>query len=185
MAGPVGRDYRQGQSDHSWWERRRVAEGICIKCNNPLSPKSGRYCEEHRVAQNSRGREYQQRNKDACNYRTKISGHRARIRVMRSLGGLACAWCGEKDYRVLSIDHINGHAAPTAERKKYRSGLTSADIYAIERGELSSEHVRVLCMNCQARNEHQRGNRTIYPEVREAVLEAGGWLPDEDQASTK
>lgn len=98
---------------------------------------------------------------------------------MVQLGGLICKWCGERDYRALSIDHVNGHDRPTKERTRTRRGLTSADVYAILRGEKDTSDFQVLCMNCQARREHERGNRHFEPEVREAVLEAGGWLPDD------
>jgi hypothetical protein len=175
---PPVRKY-QGRSEHSKWERARTKRGACIKCNEPLDPRSKRYCRKHGLAANEASKVYRLKQKGIVHHRCKISSHRARVRVMEALGGLVCAHCGERDYRVLSIDHRNGHDAPIKQRRKHRSGLNRADIYKILRGEMDASDLRVLCANCQAKNEHRRGNRVVYPEVREAVIEAGGFIGDD------
>src|SRR6185369_4271683 len=113
--------------------------------------------------------------------RTKISGHRARVRVMVALGGLFCTWCGEDDYRVLTIDHVKGHTTPVKGRTRSRRGLTFQDLYNIENGRSQLADFRVLCANCQSRHEHIRGKRKIYPEIAEAVRAAGGSIPLENE----
>lgn len=173
------RKNKRGTSKHARWEDKRVKEGLCIKCDAPICERSGRYCTAHLEQHNAYARDFRKKNVAICNYRRKISGHRARIRVMVALGGLKCSLCPENDYRVLTIDHINGHKTPFKGRAKSRSGLTFDDIYAIERGEVKKTDLRVLCANCQSRNEHTRGNRKIYPEIRIDVREAGGFIPDE------
>lgn len=162
---------------HAKWEKKRVREGLCVKCPKPRSERSGRFCEEHRLWHNAKSRKHYKDNKSACNRRSKISGHRARVRVMVLLGGLFCTWCKEDDYRVLTIDHIKGHATPVKGRTRTRRGLTTEDLYNIESGRAALTDFRVLCANCQSRHEHLRGKRKVYPEIAQAVLEAGGKLP--------
>jgi hypothetical protein len=153
----------------SAWKRERIAQGLCCACSNPLSPRSKWWCEEHIERRRKDSAERRAKNPKLLQQRSWISATRARIRVMVKLGGLFCAWCGERDYRVLSIDHINGRAA----NEKRSGGLSSKEIYAIDRNDEALSEYRVLCMNCQVIHEYQRGNRVIYPEVHAAILEVG------------
>ena len=173
------------------WAAQRLKEKLCQKCSRPVCKRSKRFCNKHRLAHNRASNRAQKKNPVLAAHRSKISGHRARVRVMQVLGGLFCSLCKEDDYRVLTIDHVNGHQVAKKKRKARRNSLTPHDApacspgirsggtgnYELLKQALAGKALRVLCCNCQARHEHARGNRVLFPETIKAVLEAGGKLP--------
>jgi hypothetical protein len=155
---------------------RRGTKQRCRACGDPLSSRSATFCEEHRLEHNANVKGSYQKNPDQAKKRIKLSTHRARVRVLQLLGGLVCAWCEEQDYRVLTIDHVRG--VSPAERKHNGQRIdNNAFYYAILRGEIDAKTLRVLCMNCQIRNEHVRGNRKVLPELVPYIKAAGGHVP--------
>lgn len=149
----------------------------CKRCPRPVSKRNKTFCERHRLEYNREVKRKYYDDPDLYKFRIKRSTHRARIEVMKLLGGLRCATCPETDYRVLTIDHIDGLLPH--EQKKSGRVKTATQIYAMLRGEEDLTRFRVLCCNCQVRNEHRRGNRYLLPDIVEAVREAGGNYPDD------
>jgi len=78
-----------------------------------------------------------------------------------------CVGCGENDYHVLTVDHIDGRLPDEA----YKTRNLYLDIL---KDRIDVSRLRVLCGNCQIRNEYRRGNRVIYPEIADEVVKAGG-----------
>jgi len=77
---------------------------------------------------------------------------RVRLILLEMYGGRCCR-CGNDDYRVLQLDHINDDAPE--DRKKY--GLSKRTIYLkIIRGEIDRKRYQLLCSNCNwiKRYEH-------------------------------
>ncbi len=161
---------------------RRGTKQQCRACGEPLCDRSASFCDVHRLEHNEKAKGRYKKNPSTIKKRIKLSTHRARVRALQLLGGLVCAGCNERDYRVLTIDHVDG--VTEAERKvsKNRRGrkgrLDSNTFYfAILRGDVEVKSLRVLCMNCQVRNEHRRGNRRILAELIPYILAAGGQVP--------
>lgn len=70
---------------------------------------------------------------------------RQRQTIVRALGGKCCK-CGNSDYRVLQVDHINGGGSREVKTKgqyKYRADI----IGMIEDGTVYSKY-QLLCANC-------------------------------------
>jgi hypothetical protein len=150
----------------------------CKRCPRPVSKRNKSFCEQHRLEFNRDVKRKYYDDPDLYKFRIKRATHQARIKVMIRLGGLHCAACPEADYRVLTIDHVDG-LAPHEKRNKSGRVKTSTLLYALLRGDEDLTRFRVLCCNCQIRNEHRRGNRILLPDIIEAVREAGGVYPDE------
>ena len=74
--------------------------------------------------------------------------HREKLRYdvlsFYSNGQLCCKHCGNKDYRVLVVDHINNDAAK--DRRKFRSSGTHLYIWLRKRK--FPKGFQVLCHNC-------------------------------------
>ncbi len=85
---------------------------------------------------------------------------RARAAVLALYAGLppACADCGTRDHRVLTVDHVGGGA----QRRGSRGFHTGTTLYARLRRLPRQPGLQVLCANCQfvkreARGEMRRG----------------------------
>jgi len=159
------------------WEQEHLEKGLCAKCNRKRTARSKRFCRRHLLLNRARSKKNHARYRDWHNAWRRVAGHRARVKLMLSLGGMVCAWCGERDYRVLTVDHINGHDAPVKARKARRNGLTPSDAKAIACGEKTLSEFRVLCASCQVRYEHVRGRRVIPLKAAELIEASGGVLP--------
>ena len=95
-------------------------------------------------------------------YREKIGGSRRpldkvtrrrteqelRLKILAhySNNSMACAHCGFKDIRALSIDHINGGGN---QHRKTTPGCKGTGFYYWLRRNNYPEGYQVLCMNCQ------------------------------------
>lgn len=96
--------------------------------------------------------------------------HKIRREVVAMLGD-RCSNCGETDWRVLQINHlIDGDGV--RDRRKY--GRAGTPFYnAILRGEKDTKDLNLLCSNCNALYEHQKGKRSKDnqgPELHNRVI---------------
>ena len=79
-----------------------------------------------------------------------LSDTKLRENILNLLGN-ECKECGEKDPRVLHIDHINGGG--TKERSKFKSHRSYA--FSVYRKiKLGSREYQILCANCNSRKEY-------------------------------
>lgn len=83
--------------------------------------------------------------------------------AITKLGG-KCS-CGNKDLRVLQINHINGNLRPDKNSSGIRCPkITRKQLVEIAKGNLT-EGINVLCANCNIIHEYERGNITdIYAQ---------------------
>ena len=81
---------------------------------------------------------------------SRLHNFKRKMTVISLLGG-KCARCGEDDWRVLQVNHVVG----MTKGEFPRSG---APLYrAIAAGKRSLEDLELLCANCNARYEYERG----------------------------
>lgn len=112
---------RKKTEDPEWYEKRKVSKKESYLRHRVLKPRHKMSPEE----KTRRRMEYYQRVK--------------RI-VLNAYGGI-CDCCGERDFKVLSIDHI-GNGRPEG-RKRHGNNL-----YVILRRSNFPKGYRVLCLNC-------------------------------------
>ena len=74
-----------------------------------------------------------------------------RVRTFEFLGG-KCVRCGEKDWRVLQINHLNNDGSK--ERRLHGEAYTCKDIIENQR-----KDVELLCANCNIRYMYETGQR--------------------------
>lgn len=163
----------------------------CIKCQRSLSlikfsrTRKCRRCykdeaKERRNANESLRLEYVTNERMRC--RKKYARKRERYKAMKraaiqrqrlliyeKYGGAFCACCGESDFSVLCLDHINNDG--NLERKTL--GKNVAKLYAKIKRENYPLRYQVLCCNC---NTAKRINGGVIPASRyrhnqEAVFE--------------
>lgn len=82
--------------------------------------------------------------------------------------GNKCCWCGESDYLVLTIDHINGDGH--VERKSI-SNKKMLDIIIYSPLEIVKTRYQILCWNCQYRKKIKNkeiGSRVLRMKLEEA-----------------
>lgn len=110
---------------NAMFKRRRLF-GLCRHCPSCIAKSSRVYC----------GlclRKLEYRNRD------RIS--KLRVEVINKYGG-RCGCCGESDFRLLTLDHVNGGGR--AERESIG---TSGIYYKVRRLGYPPEY-RILCRNC-------------------------------------
>ena len=88
-------------------------------------------------------------------------GARVRIAVVRAMGG-HCVICGETDWRVLQINHLDGDV----DHEMYNSTKVYRDLLA---GRRSIQGLDLRCANCNLLYEYERGTR--YKDVDLKALE--------------
>lgn len=117
--------------------------GKCISCNSPAL--AGQLCCERHAKGNAENRT-----------RSRLERKRA---AFLALGG-KCAQCGETDWCVLQIDHINGDGAQ--ERREFGSSTSYTqywwDSESATDGFLENIHkYQLLCANCHVRKTKENG----------------------------
>jgi hypothetical protein len=136
---------------------------------NPERCREGcrRYYKKHRERILQQKREYSDDRKVALRQRARgyyITHREARSTYARTYnqkikrtaflhygdGKIQCALCGETDWIVLTIDHINGNGG--IQRKSIGSG---SRFYQWLIQHQFPPGFRVLCMNCQFRERHR------------------------------
>jgi len=84
-----------------------------------------------------------------------------RLLTVVKLGG-ACSVCGERDLRVLDVNHINGEGVVrTAKRRCQKARY--AEMLKVLRGE-TVPYLEVRCCNCNRRHEYDRGIISAIPK---------------------
>lgn len=166
----------------------RKARGLCTKCLQPLVAGNANYCSYHRDKANERRKRYPT-NKSA--EASRLSRKKTRALAMIKLGGLMCAWCDQRDFRLLQIDHIdglNGNVRPGQRTLDRRDGRTGTDydtwLRRIVRGEEPLTGLRVLCADCQIINEYRRGTRWLTEAECLMIKDLGGFVGQECGPST-
>lgn len=100
--------------------------------------------------------EKQSRKKKWQHKATKIYYEKQRTTIINALGG-KCVHCGNSDYRVLQVDHINGGGVKEIKEKgqyKYRTDI----IKMIEDGTVHTKY-QLLCANCNWIKRYENNER--------------------------
>lgn len=93
---------------------------------------------------------------------------RRRIRALQKVSGKArpvCERCGQSDWRVLEINHLNGGGGKELRRAGF---VGMAEL--IINGHRPTDDLNVLCCSCNRLYEYDRGNRCL-PRDWEAIVE--------------
>ncbi len=127
-------------------------------CKNLADPgyKSCTRCRTQALA-----REAQWKKEKPEEYQAKLANLRdqhveRRVRVLEKYGGAQCVCCGERELKLLCLDHINGGGLK--ERKEATAlGESKANIYywLEKRGYPDQGKYRVLCHNCNCSLGHK------------------------------
>lgn len=126
-----------------------------------------RYYEKHREQEKARKRAYElthrQERREATKRWNKLHpgysterSRRTREKVRERLGG-KCQRCGNKDPRVLQVDHINGGG----KRIRRETGQNNAYYYLLlkmDDDELRSKY-QLLCANCNCIKRYESSER--------------------------
>lgn len=92
-----------------------------------------------------------------------------RLALIKLLGG-ECSECGNGDYRVLQLNHLNGQG-----REDARSYGTNYDLYkAILKRKRTTEDLNLLCGNCNILYEYKTGRRKAVHSLRLKAVQALG-----------
>lgn len=86
-----------------------------------------------------------------------------------ALLGNECKHCGEKDHRVLQVDHIDG--APEKLREYGRAG--SSLYFQIATGKKPLHWFQLLCANCNWRKRHEKSEHTAAHKQRSPYDDSG------------
>ena len=115
--------------------------GITVSCLSCRDEYTVKYSAAHREELNARARRYTMLNRKK--HRISVRSCRAKLRQKCvTLLGAYCAFCGNSDYRVLEIDHINGGG--NRHRKNGAMGRYEAYKDVLKH----PKKYRVLCANC-------------------------------------
>jgi len=101
------------------------------------------YSHAHREQDRTWHKEWRSKHRDHFNYTRRLLDAKIRLRILRHYSpNLACAACGYRDIRALSLDHINRNG------REMRARLGSHERQWIIKNNFP-EGYQVLCMNCQ------------------------------------
>jgi hypothetical protein len=106
-----------------------------------------------------------------CNWRQNVAGRalgetrtsnrlqsKMRENLIKLVGGPRCAICGERDFHVLTLDHI--HGGGTSDRRLH-GGLWPMMRYYSTHPDEASEKLEVLCRNCNWKKHRTNAGRSI------------------------
>ena len=130
------------------WRRKKRAEGTLKED----------YEHFHRMVENYTP---EQRKRKALRRRV-----RNKVRAFLVLGG-KCRICGETDFRILTVNHING----VEKRDKTESGgRKSNDNIRTQIKNFQREDLELLCYNCQILYEWERLGKNCSKEYQEMLI---------------
>jgi hypothetical protein len=135
------------KSFYQFYKNSETSDGYENKCKECRKLKMRRQYKQDDV--HKRKSEYQSRwaknNKEAVNRISKKVRQKVKWEVFTHYGGNPpkCKCCGEKIYRFLQLDHINGGG--TKERIKYGAG---SPLYGVLRKKKYPKGYQILCANC-------------------------------------
>ena len=109
----------------------------------------------------ARGATYRAKRQVAYKRYRWLSAWRQRFKVLIKLGGLRCVKCGQKDIRVLEINHLNGRANKDRRSKSMWYNTILKDDYNVA-------ELEVRCASCNILYEYECGRRKIPKEILDA-----------------
>lgn len=129
------------------------------------------YYKRNKIKILSRAKSYYQKNKERIKARTrmytishpeenKLARKKLRFNVMSEIFGLLgneCSICGEKDKKVIQIDHINGGGY--AHFKKVSASVYTYYKIILKSVRSDENKYRLLCANCNIREAIRKGFR--------------------------
>lgn len=101
---------------------------------------------------------YFQDNKDRMALYYANHRHKVRLEMIDAYGG-SCQECGEKDFAVLVLDHINDDAKEDRRINNHKGGYKMYSKLK-QRGWPIENH-RLLCHNCNFRKEYWRRKSAV------------------------
>lgn len=121
-----------------------------------LTKKESRklYCERHPDRVKEQAKEYSKRNYKKNKERLKKQSREYRIKYKKiaiHMYGGKCAFCGEDDFVVLSIDHKNDDGGEERRRLDKKNRNMGWDFYRYLIKHPKRDDLQVLCFNCQRR----------------------------------
>ncbi len=99
----------------------------------------------------ARCQDYHKRNKEVLNQKSKAWRTELRSVVYQAYGN-SCQWCGESNFKFLTLDHVNGDGA--AHRREI-GGIAKMLKWAKDNNYPTS--LRLLCYNCNCGRERNGG----------------------------
>ena len=127
--------------------KRKKHREYYLKNRNKILKKNTEYMASDKGKEYSRKRYQENKEKYAkwtLEYKSKLNRD-LRLQIMEKLGGVICVWCGNTDYRVLTIDHINNDGKQ--ERKKLKRDALYKKILSHSEDEMKKKY-QILCRNC-------------------------------------
>jgi len=106
-----------------------------------MPSKDPNYTKLWRLRNPNWDKEYRQRNR----LKIRKAGRNKRLAILAILGN-QCIKCGNKDRRVLVLDHI--HGGGSKERRKWKYSTANIYNWYLKNPEIAIQKLQVLCANC-------------------------------------
>lgn len=143
--------------------------GLCSKCGKSLRGSRSKYlCKRcYQVFLTCSKRRFKKKHDEITEQR-RILGHIYKFRALQIISGERiprCIKCGEKDIRILTINHKNGRESErklhNVTKKRYLHGIYQKIVYGKYKANLKELDVR--CYNCNILYEYENQRRLEYP----------------------
>ncbi len=132
---------------------RKWREDNPEKYREQMLSKARTFYSRHRKKVLVYAKEYQAKNQKIIKEKSKNWREKTRAIVFNHYG-MACACCGESNYRFLSLDHINGGGNEN-RRDTGTTGGSNFYSYVIKAG--FPDDLQTLCFNCNLGRHHNGG----------------------------
>lgn len=144
-------------------EERRVRDKVYYKSHKEkLIARQKRYYEAHTEKILITQKAYKIAHKDEIAAITKAYDTALKKAAFEAYGGCECKWCGEVDFQLLCLDHVNNDGSK--HRKETGKGTS---FYRWLKTHNYPSGLQVLCWNC---NMAKQFNGGVLPENRKDKL---------------
>jgi len=112
------------------------------------------YRKRHPERIKEQAKKYHKKNYEKNKEKLKNESRTYRIKYKKMalhIYGGKCAFCGEDDFVVLSIDHINDDGVKERKKLDKKNRNTGWDFYRYLIKQPKRDDLQVLCFNCQRR----------------------------------
>ena len=131
--------------------KRKKYKEYFLKNKEKINKKNREYNRKHKAELAKKSHEWYMKNRGVILEKTseykKKKNNELRMTVMKRLGGVECVWCGEDNFWVLSIDHINNDGCKERREKKRTSVQMWHRMLELTDEKLNKKY-QVLCRNC-------------------------------------
>jgi len=156
---------------------------VCVKCQRECEEeafpmkrgKRAGVCHDCRNAYNRAYYQTYERRKELSKSWNRAANQRRRHEVFRHYG-LACAVCGEDDFDVLTIDHINNDGAAhrrAIARMSGTRGPGGSRIYCWLKKNSFPPGFQTLCQNCNVAKHKNKLEDSVLNAIHHKHLASG------------